>query len=95
MLRTALIVLSAAVLVVAIGLIASGATALSVLAVWIGIQAAIVLVALLAERGRYAPSASNGPWIRTAERFRDPTSERWIIVEYNPRTGERRYVEEP
>jgi len=95
MLRTVLIAVSAVVLVVAIGLIASGATALTVLAVWIGVQAAIVLVALLLERGRYAPSASNGPWIRTTERFRDPTTERWITVEYNPRTGERRYVEEP
>ncbi len=62
--------------------------------IWLGIEAAILLLAILFERGRYQPGTSDGPWSPSAERFQDPTTGQWIRVEYNPRTGERRYVEE-
>jgi hypothetical protein len=36
-----------------------------------------------------------GPgWDRTAEKFADPRTGQTVIVYYNPRTGERRYVAE-
>ena len=93
MLRGVVIALSAAVLVIAALLLISGTSGLAVALGWVGVQAAIVLVAVLAERGRYRPAAGEGRWVRTAERFQDPTSRRWLLVEYNPATGERRYVE--
>jgi hypothetical protein len=92
MLRRATIVVSAVVLIAAIALLASGAGGLAVALGWMGVQAAIVLIALLAERGRYHPRVGGGRWVRTAERFQDPTSHRWVVVEFNPATGERRYV---
>jgi hypothetical protein len=64
--------------------------------VWVALQAAFLLVLLLGERGRYRPplSGASDGWQRTAERFQDPTTGQWVVVEYNPRTGERRYIQE-
>jgi hypothetical protein len=59
---------------------------------------AILLLGLLVERFIYKPICSERPgpgWERTLERFADPRSGRNIVVYYNPRTGERRYVAEP
>lgn len=52
----------------------------------------LIAVAVFWERGRYNPSAQAGIWQVTGERFTDPTSHQLISVEYNPTTGERRYV---
>jgi len=94
-LRKALIGLSALVLLGAIGLALAGATTWTTVALWVGGQAAIVLVALVAERGRYRASGTTaGRWTPTGERFQDPTTGRWTVVEYNPDPGERRYREE-
>lgn len=93
MLRLIVVALSALTLIIAIGLVLLGAGDLTAAVIWVALQAAILLIALLIERGRYHPRVSDGPWIQTAERFEDPTTGRWVIVEYNPQTGERRYVE--
>ena len=58
-----------------------------------GISAAIVLVLIVFERARYRPKvdASSGEWVRTGERFEDPTTGETMEVFANPRTGERDY----
>lgn len=94
MLRRAVIAVAAATLLIALGLLAAGSVSTIVLGIWLGFSAAVALLALLFERGRYLPSRSNGPWVPSAERFQDPSTGRWVRVEYNPRTGERRYVDE-
>ncbi len=94
MLRKALIVVTAATLLIAVALLASGAARLMAVGFWLAIEAAILLLAVLLERGRYRPTTSSGPWMPSPERFQDPATGRWIRVEYNPRTGERRYIEE-
>lgn len=56
---------------------------------------AILLLGLLFERFVYKPVRSDRPgagWDRTAEQFIDRRSGRNVVVYYNPRTGERRYV---
>jgi hypothetical protein len=56
--------------------------------------AAVVLLAALFEARRYrARSSSGGGWQDTEEKFVDPTTGRLMRVRYNPRTGERDYVE--
>jgi hypothetical protein len=94
MLRKAMIVVAVLTLVIAAGLLSTGSASATTIGVWLAIEAVVLLLALFFERGRYRPSVSGGPWIPTTERFQDPSSGRWIKVEYNPQTGERRYVEE-
>ena len=55
--------------------------------------AAVVLVALLAERPRYHRSAdrAKGSWLFTGERFTDPASGELIEVFERAHTGERDY----
>jgi hypothetical protein len=58
---------------------------------------ALLVIGVLCERFLYKPILNTPPgagWQRTQERFRDPKSDR-VVVFYNPRTGERRYVAEP
>ncbi len=58
---------------------------------------ALLVIGLLCERFLYKPILDTPPgagWQRTQERFRDPKSDRVVVVFYNPRTGERRYVAE-
>ncbi len=58
----------------------------------------ILALLLVFERFIYKPIRSERPgpgWDRTTERFADPRSGRNVVVYYNPRTGERRYVAEP
>jgi len=94
MLRTALIVLSGIFLLICLGLLAAGVGGPATLFVWLGVQALIVVVAIIAERGRYqGPTSSTHGWARTGERFQDPTTGKWLEVEFNAATGERRYVE--
>ncbi len=94
MLRKGVIVVTAVALVVAIGLLTTGSASTVVLGVWLAFSAAVLLLAILFERGRYRPTEAGGPWVRSTERFQDPTTGRWVQVEYNPRTGERRYLDE-
>jgi hypothetical protein len=58
----------------------------------------ILLLALVFERFIYKPIRHDKPgpgWDQTTERFADPRSGQNVVVYYNPRTGERRYVAEP
>jgi hypothetical protein len=60
------------------------------------VNGAVVLLALLFERGRYRPTGSQpGPWQETEERFVDPSTGQLMMVRYNPRTGARQYVPAP
>jgi len=92
MLRTVLIALAVLAVVACVALFLTGYGSTGAIGAWIGFEAAIVLVALVAERGRYRPKTSEGTWTRTKERFLDPTSGQWMLVDFNPATGERRYV---
>ena len=53
----------------------------------------IVLVAVRYEswRERPTPPASGPDWRPTGERFQDPGTGKTVEVQYNARTGERRY----
>ena len=56
--------------------------------------AAVVLLAALFEAQRYrARLSGESGWQDTEERFVDPTTGRLMRVRFNPRTGERDYVE--
>lgn len=79
-----------------------GAALLAVAAGWhmlpFATLPAILLFGLLFERYVYQPIRPEPPgpgWDRTPERFADPRSGQNVVVYYNPRTGERRYVAEP
>ena len=57
----------------------------------------LLICGLLFERYVYKPIREEPPgagWERTAERFADPTSGQGVVVYFNSRTGERRYVAE-
>src|ERR1700704_6012638 len=63
------------------------------LVVYLFVNGAIVIAALLFERGRYRPAVNpDGPWQETHERFVDPTTGQLMKVRYNPQTGARDYV---
>ena len=63
------------------------------LVLYLFVNGAVVIAALLFERGRYRPTVSpEGPWQETAERFVDPTTGQLMKVRYNPQTGARDYV---
>lgn len=89
MLRKAL--LGVAVLVFAAGLwlTVAGDAAGHPLAFWGG----GLLLAVLLENWRYRSrrGAIDPGWVRTDERFVDPTSGESMEVWYDPRTGDRRY----
>ena len=55
----------------------------------------LLILGVLVERWRYRPIEEGRPgpgWIATGERFVDPETGRLVTVFYQPRTGERRYV---
>jgi len=56
---------------------------------------ALLLLGLLVEQYVYQPIRPDPPgvgWEQTGERFIDPHSGQGVVVYYNPRSGERRYV---
>jgi hypothetical protein len=76
-----------------------GAIALALAGVVVGlvfylfVNGAVVIAALLFERGRYQPAVTpGGSWQETGERFVDPTTGQLMKVRYNPQTGARDYV---
>jgi hypothetical protein len=94
MLRAAILFVS---LIAVIGLVA-GATNAGWHTLPLAIFPGILLFGLLFERFIYKPIRHDKPgagWDRTTERFADPRSGQSVVVYYNPRTGERRYVAEP
>ena len=89
--------LRAVVQLIAAALILTGAWLLAVGANPAGVQAlalgAVIFVAVRYERWRDR-SKAHAPdplWRPTGERFEDPGTGKTVEVEYNPRTGERRY----
>jgi hypothetical protein len=65
----------------------------STIVLYLFANGAIVIAALLFERGRYRPPVSaGGEWQDTAERFVDPSTGQLMRVRYNPQTGARDYV---
>lgn len=56
---------------------------------------AVVVAGLLFERRVYKANHPDRPgmdWTRTTERFTDPATGENVVVYFNARTGERRYV---
>jgi hypothetical protein len=54
----------------------------------------VIVVAILFERRYRNDSRSpDGRWQPTGERFADPTTGKDVEVFYDPKSGERRYVE--
>ena len=89
MLRKALLLLAALVLLVGLGLLLHGDPEGRALTIWGG----LMLLAMLLERWRYKSTQGSldAEWQATEERFVDPESGQTLQVYYNPRTGERRY----
>ena len=54
---------------------------------------AVVLLGVTLEARRYRGRAGTGRWEATSERFVDPSTGRLTEVQYDPSTGERRYVD--
>ena len=93
MLRTVLFIVALAVGLVGAGARLAGHHDATPAALWgCGIAAAV-----LVERWRYRSrdAAPDGEWQKTEERFVDPESGQTMLVFYNPRTGERRYEQDP
>jgi hypothetical protein len=92
MLRTFVIAAAVILMCVGVGLVACGAHAPGWQALVIGV---IVLIGTLFERWRYRriEERPKGDWQRTGERFIDPSTGQPVEVMFDPRTGERRYVD--
>ena len=73
-------------MLVGLGLSAAGGLQLIVLG-------AVVLLGVTLEARRYRGRAGLGRWEATSERFVDPSTGRLTEVQYDPSTGERRYVD--
>ncbi len=72
-----------------------------IVAHWVTLPAmialALAIAALWFERRVYKANHRDRPgpeWTRTAERFIDPTTGESVVVYFDTRTGERRYVAE-
>ena len=78
--------LLAGLVLVGLGLAVAGGFQLIVLG-------AVVLLGVTLEARRYRGRAGPGRWQATSERFVDPSTGRLVEVQYDPSTGERRYVE--
>lgn len=90
MLRRVVLWLSAAAALAGAGLTLAGRVAPGVQLLLIGL---ITLVAVRYEawRERAPPPAAGPEWQPTGERFEEPGTGRVVEVQYNARTGERRY----
>jgi len=90
MLRHALITIAVLMSVVGVVLLGAGVPSPG----WnLLVMGAVLLLALLFERWRYRGAASgSGRWHPTEERFVDPESGEVMEVQFDPATGQRRYV---
>ena len=63
---------------------------------WLAVITAVVLVWAFFRQGGYKRDALTTPpgpgWVKTEERFVDPTSGETLDVWFDPKTGERAYV---
>jgi hypothetical protein len=88
-------VLTICYVLIAAGLVGALVAGLGMLP--LAVLPALLVIGLLCERFLYKPILDVPPgvgWQRTQERFRDPKTDRVVVVFYNPKTGERRYVAE-
>jgi hypothetical protein len=90
MLRRVVELIAGLFVLIGLYLIAAGSAAAGVKTLLLGL---VVLVAVRFERwrARPAPPPSGPHWQPTGERFEDPGSGKTVEVDYNPKTGERRY----
>ena len=88
-LRNCILAICGVLLVLAFAQFITGWASGSVIAV----EVAIVVALILFERGRYRPkvSGSSDRFLRTGERFEDPTTGEKMEVYADPKTGERDY----
>ena len=91
--------LRAAVLLFGIALLFGGAIAVGSAAIpgwWALALGGVIVVGVLAERVIYKPLASMAPpgWQRTGERFVDDATGKTVEVFYDPRSGQRQYVQQ-
>ncbi len=90
--------LRVAVLGLAVGAIAGGAILLieghRIPGIYLVLVGVAVCLGIRFERWRYRPHQGrpDALWQRTGERFEDPQSGKTVEVFYDPRSGERRYV---
>ena len=65
------------------------------LGLYLAINGLATVIGIVFERGRYTPKvdSSGGDWETTNEKFQDATTGTWMVVRFNPKTGERDYVE--
>lgn len=91
MLRTCVLTIAGIVAAIGAALILAGVTLPGIQALVMG---GLVVVGLVFER-RYRQNNQqpDSGWQATGERFVDPTSGKDIEVYYDPKSGERRYVE--
>jgi hypothetical protein len=87
------VILAYGVLVLVGGIALAVAGVLTALVFYLCVNGAVVIAALLFERGRYRPTITpGGTWQETGERFVDPSTGQLMKVRYNPQTGARDYV---
>jgi len=65
-------------------------------AAYLIINGLLILFGTIFEAGRYKPKLQHdkGKWVMTDERFIDDTTGKHMAVRFNPKTGERDYVED-
>jgi len=91
MLRKAILAYGVLAVIGAVALALAGIVAGLVL--YLFVNGAVVIAAVVFERGRYRPAVTpGGSWQETDERFVDPTTGQLMKVRYNPQTGARDYV---
>jgi hypothetical protein len=93
MLRKVLLTIGLALLLIAAAMTARGNAPA---ALWCGVNGAVITLGIVFERWQYRRSHAHKPgagWQLTGERFVDPGSGAMTEVWFEPKTGERRYVE--
>jgi hypothetical protein len=61
------------------------------------LEGVLIIVGVLFERSRYRPTITSpgDHWQISGEKFKDPTSGKTMQVAYDPKTGQRNYIEMP
>ena len=91
MLRTTVLIVAGIVAAIGAVLILTGVTLPGIQALVMG--GLVVMGILFERRYRHNSQQPDSRWQATGERFMDPTSGKEVEVHYDPKSGERRYVE--
>ena len=90
MLRTLVLALGALAAAAGAAITAAGDRGTGIYLLCVG---AVIVLGTLFERWRYRSASPPGArWERTGERFEDPGTGETLEVQYDPASGERRYV---